>query len=80
MADFAPETNLVHLAGGSVEQIQQVIEAVESKLKADPEGAKDLVRPCGFLLQKLLEAQARVEGLLQKLYLADLVKVRSATK
>ena len=40
MADFAPETKLVQIAGGSVEQIQRVVEAVESKLKADPEGVK----------------------------------------
>jgi hypothetical protein len=80
MSDFAPEAELVQLAGGSVEQIDRVVEAVESKLAANPEGVNDLVRPCGMLLQKLLEAQARVEGLLQKLYFADLVKTRSATR
>jgi hypothetical protein len=80
MAEFAPEAKLVQLAGGSVEQIQQVVDAVESKLKVDPEGVRDVVRPCGVLLQKLLKAQARVEGLLQKLYFADLVKVRSALR
>jgi hypothetical protein len=80
MADFAPDMKLVQLAGGSVEQIHRVVEAVEAKLQGDPEGVKELVRHCGLLLQKLLEAQARVEGLLQKLYLADLVKVRSATR
>ena len=42
MDDFSPEGKLGQLAGGSVEQIQRVGEAVESKLKADPEGVKDL--------------------------------------
>ena len=80
MSDFAPEARLVQLAGGSVEQIDRVVEAIESKLAANPEGAVDLVRPCGRLLQQLLEAQARVEGLLQKVYCADRAKTRSATR
>jgi len=80
MTDFTPEAKLVQLAGGSVEQIHRVVEAVESKVAANPEGVGDLVRPCGVLLQKLLEAEARIEGLLQKLYSADRVKTRSATR
>lgn len=79
MADFTSDVKLVQLAGGSVEQIDRVVEAIESKLAGNPEGVDELVRPCGMLLQKLLEAQARVEGLLQKVYRADRVKTRSAT-
>ena len=80
MSDFTQEAKLVQLAGGSVEQIHRVLETLESKLAANPEGVGDLVRPCGMLLQKLLEAQGRVEGLLQRLYRADRVKTRSATR
>ena len=47
MADFTPDAKLVQLAGGSVEQIHRVLETLESKLVANPEGVNDLVRPCG---------------------------------
>ena len=80
MADFAPDMKLVQLAGGSVEQIQRVVEAVESKLKADPEGVKAWSALAGFCCRSSWRRRRVLQGLLQKLYLADLVKVRSATR
>jgi hypothetical protein len=73
MADSSYERDLVRLATRNVEQLEEVAVAVEAKLRTDPEGAKELHRPCSVLLQKLLEAQGSIEGLLQKLYTAEMV-------
>jgi hypothetical protein len=73
MADSSYEKDLVRLATRNVEQLQEVATAVEAKLRTDPEGAKELHRPCSVLLQKLLEAQGCIEALLQKLYTTEMV-------
>jgi len=75
MADFTKEKELLRLAVRNTEQLQEVVWEVESKLEADATDAKDLIRPCGILVQRLLEAQAKVEELIQKIYSAGLVEV-----
>jgi hypothetical protein len=73
MPDSSHEKDLIRLATRNVEQLQEVAAAVEAKLGHDPEGAKELHRPCSVLLQRLLAAQASIEALLQKLYTAEMV-------
>ena len=71
MSDFTHDIELVKHARRNAEEIPEFVRGIESKLAEDPAGAKDFIRPCSVLLQKLLEAQAAVEVLLQKLYAAD---------
>ncbi len=73
MANFEPEMELLKQACRNVVQLQEIARTIESRLTADPEGAKSFIRPCSMLLQKLLEAQAGVEGLLPKLYSASTI-------
>lgn len=73
MPDSSHEKDLIRLATRNVEQLQEVAAAVEAKLGHDPEGAKELHRPCSVLLQRLLAAQGSIEALLQKLYTAEMV-------
>jgi hypothetical protein len=73
MADSSHEKDLIRLATRNVEQLLEVAAAVEAKLGLDPEGAKELHRPCALLMQKLIEAQGSIEALLQKLYTAEMV-------
>jgi 3-oxoacyl-[acyl-carrier-protein] synthase III len=73
MPDSSHEKDLIRLATRNVEQLQGVAAAVEAKLGHDPEGAKELHRPCSVLLQRLLAAQGSIEALLQKLYTAEMV-------
>ncbi len=73
MADSSHEKELVRMATRSVEQIQEIVVAVEDKLKSDPENARDLHRLCAVLMQSLLAAQGSVEALLQKLYTLETV-------
>ena len=77
MTDFAPELELVRLAVRNVEQLQQVFRAVESKLSKTQEGAQVLRGPCAVLDVKLLEAQARVEELIQKVHDSELVGAKA---
>jgi hypothetical protein len=77
MADFTQETELLKLAILNTDQLREVVEAVESKLALDPSEATDLLRPCGILVQKLLEAQGLVEGLIEKIYAARLVEANA---
>ena len=77
MADFTQERELLKLAIRNTEQLREVVEAVESKLSLDPAEASDLLRPCGILVQRLLEGQGIVEGLIEKIYGARLVGAHS---
>jgi hypothetical protein len=73
MADSSHEKDLIRLAIRNVEQLQEVAVAVEAKLRSDPEGARELHRPCALLMQSLIEAEGSIEALLQKLYTAEMV-------
>lgn len=71
MADAAYELEQIRLAFTNVAQVKQLTQDIEASVKGDPESAEEFIRPCGQLLQKLLEAQASVETLLQKLFVAN---------
>ena len=73
MGDSSHEKDLIRLAARNVDHIQEVVAAVEDKLKSDPEDARDLHRHCAVLMQKLLAAEGSVEALLQKLYTVETV-------
>jgi len=73
MADVARELELVKLASRNLEQFGDLAKVIEAKLRDDPEEARSFVRPCAMLLQRLLEAQASIEELIQKLYAAERV-------
>ncbi|MBZ5516593.1 MAG: hypothetical protein LAN62_17435 [Acidobacteriia bacterium] len=73
MADSAREMELIRLATRHVEQIPEIVAAVEARLKSDPGDARDFHRLCAVLTQKLLTAEGSVEELLQKLHTAETV-------
>lgn len=60
----------VKLAYGTVSQLKHLASEIEMGVRDDPEAAKELIRPCGQLLQELLEAQGSLETLLEKLFVA----------
>lgn len=68
MADFTQEKDLLKLAIRNTEQLKDVVDAVEAKLAVHPSEAQDLLRPCGALVQRLLEGQGMVEELIEKIY------------
>ncbi len=70
MADFSQERDLLKLAIRNTEQLKEVVEAVEVKLALHPDDAQDLLRPCGALVQRLLEGQGWVEELIERIYTA----------
>ena len=67
MANFDPEVENARAAVRNVEQIQKDLKALESRLAAGSSGASVLIRPCVILLERLLEAQAGVERLIEQL-------------
>ena len=71
MADYAQEMELVKLATRNVEQLKQMTREIETRLSGNPAGVEELIRPSTVLLQRLLEAQASVEALLEKLFAAS---------
>jgi hypothetical protein len=68
MADFTQEKDLLKLAIRNTEQLKEVVEAVEAKLAVHPSEAQDLLRPCGALVQQLIEGQGLVEELIERIY------------
>lgn len=70
MADYDQEVELLRLAVRNVEQLRQMTKEIEARLTGHPEAAEEFIRPGSLLLQRLLEAQAAVEGLLEKLFAA----------
>jgi hypothetical protein len=61
----------VKLAYENVAQLEHLASEIEAGVGGEPGAAKELIRPCGQLLQKLLEAQGSVETLLEKLFVAS---------
>lgn len=70
MADFTQEKDLLKLAIRNTEQLKEVVETVEAKVAIHPSEARDLLQPCGALVQRLLEGQGLVEGLIERIYTA----------
>lgn len=68
MPNFNQEKDLLKLAIRNTEQLKEVVEAVEAKLAVDPSEAQDLLRPCGALVQRLLQGQGLVEELIERIY------------
>ena len=75
MADVTYELEQVKLAFTNVAQLKQLTQDIEASVTRDPEAAGEFIRPCGQLLQKLLEAQGSVETLLEKLFVASRVEM-----
>jgi len=71
MTALDQELEQVKLAYETVSQLKHLASDIEEGVRSDPEAAKDLIRPCGQLLQKLLEAQGSVETLLERLFVAS---------
>lgn len=71
MAEINQALEQVKLAYANVAQLKQVAQDIETGVKDDPEAAGEFIKPCGQLLQKLLEAQGTVETLLQRLFVAS---------
>jgi hypothetical protein len=70
MADVNYELEKVKLAFANVAQLKQLSQDIEARAEGDPDAASEFIRPCGQLLQKLLEAQGLIETLLEKLFVA----------
>ncbi len=71
MSDWHQELTQIRLALANVGQLKQVAEEIEASVRGNPEAAEEFIRPCGQLLQRLLEAQGTVETLLEKLFVAS---------
>jgi len=71
MADYHREMELVKLATHNAGQLHEWTTEIEQALRGDPGGAREFLRPCSVLLQRLLEGQAAVEALLEKLFAAS---------
>ncbi len=71
MSDREQGLTEIRLAYANVAQLKQVAQDIEASVSGDPGVAEEYIRPCGQLLQKLLEAQGTVETLLQKLFVAS---------
>jgi hypothetical protein len=71
MSNWQQELTQIRLALANVGQLKQVAEEVEASVCGNPEAAEELIRPCGQLLQRLIEAQGTVETLLEKLFVAS---------
>lgn len=71
MSNWEQGLTQVRLAHANVAQLQQVAQDIEMSVRDDPETAEEFIRPCGQLLQKLLEAQGAIETLLDKLFVAS---------
>ena len=65
------------LAYTNVAQLKQLAQDIELSVQGEPEGAEEFIRPCGQLLQKLLEAQGSIETLLEKLFVAGRAEMAS---
>jgi hypothetical protein len=70
MVDYAQDVELLRLAARNVDQLKQLTLEIEARLRGHPEAAEEFIRPSSLLLQRLLEAQATVEALLEKLFAA----------
>ena len=77
MADLAKELELLQQGTRNVEEIEEIVRTVETALAHAPDKAGKVVRPCATLVLRLLDAQASVEGLLQKLYSGDFVEAEA---
>ena len=75
MADMNHGLEQIKLAYANVAQLKQLAQDIEAGVSGDPETAEEFIRPCGQLLQKLLDAQGTVETLLQKLFVASHAEV-----
>ena len=65
------------LAFTNVAQLKQLAQDIELSVRNEPEAAEEFIRPCGQLLQKLLEAQGAIETLLEKLFVAGRAEMAS---
>ena len=65
------------LAYANVAQLKQLAQDIESTVRGDPGEAEEFIRPCGQLLQKLLEAQGEIETLLDRLFVAGRAEMAS---
>jgi hypothetical protein len=78
MSDAELDRNNLELALRCIEQIRKCAEQVRSRIGENPENAEDLARPSVCLLEKLLEAQAEVQGLIDEVNRAELLAVYAA--
>jgi hypothetical protein len=77
MTELAKELELLQQATHHVEAIGAIARGVETALAHAPDKAGMMVRPCATLILRLLDAQASVEALLQKLYSGEFIEART---
>jgi hypothetical protein len=64
MSELELDKNNLELALRCVEQIQKCVNVVKSRIEEEPGNADALMRPSVCLMEKLLEAQGEVQGLI----------------
>jgi hypothetical protein len=64
MSELELDKNNLELALRCVEQIQKCVSMVKSRIEEAPGNADALMRPSVCLMEKLLEAQGEVQGLI----------------
>lgn len=71
MSDAELDRNNLELAMRCIEQVKQCVQDVRARLDADPANAPEFIRPSSCLMEKLLEAQGEVQGLIDDINLAE---------
>jgi len=73
MSEIELDKNNLQLALRCIEQIKNCVSDVRSKIAENPETAEELLRPSVCLMEKLLETQAEVQGLIDEVNRAELL-------
>jgi hypothetical protein len=73
MSEIELDKNNLQLALRCIEQIKNCVGDVRSKIGENPETAEEFLRPSVCLMEKLLETQAEVQGLIDEVNRAELL-------
>lgn len=73
MSELELDKNNLELALRCIEQVQKCVNEVKSRIGDDPENALALMRPSVCLMEKLLEAQGDVQGLIEEANRAEVL-------
>ncbi len=75
MSELEMDKNNLQLALRCIEQIKKCVTDVRSKVDDNPESAHEFMRPSVCLMEKLLEVQTEVQGLIEGANRAELLAI-----
>ncbi len=73
MSDAELDKNNLELALRCIEQVKRCVQDVRARMEANPESAPEFIRPSACLMEKLLETQGEVQGLIDEVSRAELL-------